>query len=805
MTHAEADRDDVEFTISTFRSTTDTHPRPVRTTWAGLQHALTRHLVLVDKMTARLWSPAVYGAGATRGNAGVIEVSVLAFDVDDGTTTDALGYWLNDLEHIITSSYSHKPEQPKLRVVIRLTEPIPTDVFDDVWRRANQHLLHGHVDPSTKDAACIFFVPSGPPGAERVALLHAGRALDWRALPPPPSRRASWRGVRVNGAPTGAGDDMKRAHGLLGKFARDLAQTPDGERHFVLLQKARAAGGLKASGLLSQHDIETALFDASVANGEVAKYGEVDVLRAIRDGIAYGEQAAWVPDDLPDSVAWTSGFQARRNGYTVDTETGEVLEPNDEHHDPGDAQAPEPLPAIPEFPLGILPRPLRAVAEESSLPAALLAGGMLAACAAAVGGWVEIMLSLSLIERAIVFVSLLAPRGSGKSPSLRIAFGPIEAYDHKKQRDFKRKFAEWAKLPPNERRQKERPGNAAILRSGFSMEAMERQLCTERFDTAYKIDELSIALEGLNEYKRNGSGNRGRLLERWEGDVLRYQRVGEGGGTHNAVDLYEDRPTPVIVGGLQTYLHRLLGEDRDGLRPRWLPHLATLPEAQIARYPTAATSDAYAAVLERLLERRERRRRWEFSDDDVRVRFEELQLDWKTRAEDVDASPAVSAFLSKADRQCLRIAVTLAEVWQHTLAAVANEQEDWVVLRLPLPILEAAALWIEFIVECWRALPGAATLSLTPRDQKLDEACDRVAEYLEERHTEVQSNVLRERNVAGISTAADLHAVLLRYGERWPGAVRKGESGPHGGRPPVLVSAPPRQRRKPHQSPAGAP
>src|SRR5215471_3116239 len=314
-----------------FASADDNRPGARSTTWARMVAELTRHLYLVDKSRAKLWSPARYAPGATRGKANVIDVCVFAFDIDDGTGPDTLAYWLRGLDCVITSSFSHTPAHPKLRPVIRLTSPIPGAEYDSVWRRANQHLLHGHVDPSTKDAGLMFYLPSCPPGSETVELVLQGRPLDWRLLPPLPEPRPLANRKLVDRPD--ASNAEKRADALLAKWEREIAAEPPGQaertgRHWLVLQKARAAGGLVASGLLGEDAVSRALFAAAQSNGLVADDGEHAVRRVIADGLSHGKAEPWTPDDLPDSPTWMVNrrFQTTRNGV-LDTDTGEMLPP----------------------------------------------------------------------------------------------------------------------------------------------------------------------------------------------------------------------------------------------------------------------------------------------------------------------------------------------------------------------------------------------------------------------------------------------------------------------------------------------
>jgi hypothetical protein len=304
--------------VSEFADRGDVQPCQRTLSWPRLRDWLGRHQILGRREQARLWSPVRYQPGATRAKHSVVEVTALVFDVDDGTEPDAITFWLGDLDYVISSTYSHTRAHPRLRVVVRLVEPIPGAEFDDVWRRANQHLLHGHVDPSTKDRCRMFFVPSCPPGAETVSVQHPGRALDWRALPSVPRPHAR-RKRNQSQAEADTDFDRRRAQGLLARWERDLADTGEGARHNRLLGLSRAAGGLVASGLLGAADARAALLDACEANGLIADDGERSVVQTLNDGLAHGGQSPWVPDDLPNSPAWQ---QHRRVRLAAELPTG---------------------------------------------------------------------------------------------------------------------------------------------------------------------------------------------------------------------------------------------------------------------------------------------------------------------------------------------------------------------------------------------------------------------------------------------------------------------------------------------------
>jgi hypothetical protein len=221
------------------------------------------------------------------------------------------------------------------------------------------------------------------------------------------------------------------------------------------------------------------------------------------------------------------------------------------------------LGAIPEYPLTALPaaaQELVCYGERVGLLPALVAGAALAALGTAIGPESEIEIFPGWRERAILWVALLAPRGAGKSPSQDLAFGPLREHD--------------AQLDEQE----DVDAGQEILLGDQTIEALARSLHESQGAGALDLDELSVLLRGLGEYKRGGGGDRGRFLGLWTGAPWSLTRVGSSGKAGNAVKLRIRRPTLVLCGGLQTALHELLGSEEDGLRPRWLPHLAAMPE-----------------------------------------------------------------------------------------------------------------------------------------------------------------------------------------------------------------------------------
>jgi hypothetical protein len=138
-------------------------------------------------------------------------------------------------------------------------------------------------------------------------------AFDWRYLDPVPKPEAR---VVADIRPDrdDPSDARYRAQCFLGKWYRDLAgMLPGSGRHNAVRNKARAAGGLVAQGLLSEAEAYEALYAACEANGLTQDPGGA-AERTVRDGLSYGMETPWVPSDLPDSPVWRTRYESPRMG-----------------------------------------------------------------------------------------------------------------------------------------------------------------------------------------------------------------------------------------------------------------------------------------------------------------------------------------------------------------------------------------------------------------------------------------------------------------------------------------------------------
>lgn len=182
------DRDDaaavIESTIeiSAFRSSHDNVPVAQKMTISQLVERFSKPQALAAK-GGPAWSPAVYQPGANRSRTGVLAVTALVMDIDDGTSIETFKERLKGYAYYWHTSYSHTPEHPKYRIVVFLTNPVPAMHWPDRWRRA-QAWMEGHLDESTKDASRIYYMPSHPVGGQHFDCEYVtGAILDIDSLP----------------------------------------------------------------------------------------------------------------------------------------------------------------------------------------------------------------------------------------------------------------------------------------------------------------------------------------------------------------------------------------------------------------------------------------------------------------------------------------------------------------------------------------------------------------------------------------------------------------------------------------------
>ena len=174
--------DEFTFQCSLFKNKKDNKPRFRAAKWPEVVKAFTAHLERNDK-DGQLWSPAIYGNGSARGNAGVEFLTAGCGDFDDGVAYEEVKDRLTSYEYVGHSTFSHTPDDPHFRVIIPFAAPVPKSDWPKIKARIDEHIFRVANDQAVNDPARIYYLPSCPPGAERFSEHHEGEWLDPYSLP----------------------------------------------------------------------------------------------------------------------------------------------------------------------------------------------------------------------------------------------------------------------------------------------------------------------------------------------------------------------------------------------------------------------------------------------------------------------------------------------------------------------------------------------------------------------------------------------------------------------------------------------
>lgn len=280
-----------------------------------------------------------------------------------------------------------------------------------------------------------------------------------------------------------------------------------------------------------------------------------------------------------------------------------------------------------------------------------------------------------------------------------------------------------------------------LLVGDATLEALQGKLLLSGGAATIEVDELAVFLKGMGEYKSSrANGDFPRVLSLWSGEPLRVIRVSRG-------DLLIPNPTVCVVGGLVPAAHELLGGPDDGFRPRWLPHYAgTGPDVD---QPATHATPEWTKLLTTLLMYRGNFRIWRLTAAADKV-FLDAQKRWREQSHGAETA-GVSAALLKADFHLLRIAEVIAESENPGRGGAVRED-----------VIERAAEWVDYTLNCWRALPEQSGLAESRRDEVLYTRVDAIRNYTEQ-HGPTTKRALRQARVGAMRTNAELTTALNLY------------------------------------------
>ena len=151
-------------------------------TWDSIAGLLTTHQVRQLK-SGKAFAPHRLKPGTTRSNDGVVALSMMVIDSDNGISFDNVVSRFDGFHAAIHTTHTHRPEVPKVRAVVPLSEEVPVDDWAPFWAGACDRFGADIFDPLTKDPARIYYLPSCPPES---ALYRRNEVLSGEFLDPGP-------------------------------------------------------------------------------------------------------------------------------------------------------------------------------------------------------------------------------------------------------------------------------------------------------------------------------------------------------------------------------------------------------------------------------------------------------------------------------------------------------------------------------------------------------------------------------------------------------------------------------------------
>ncbi|MDE2056393.1 MAG: AAA family ATPase [Betaproteobacteria bacterium] len=138
--------------VSIYQNIKSPQGKQFEITWEKFCEKLNKPMVS-DTKDVMLFSPTRLNATKLRANANVVEVSMLVFDIDDpkGKTLNQIIDLVSNQDCIVHSTWSHTPDKPRYRLIIRLSESISSEHY----RKARDNFLFFNPELSTIiDKAC---------------------------------------------------------------------------------------------------------------------------------------------------------------------------------------------------------------------------------------------------------------------------------------------------------------------------------------------------------------------------------------------------------------------------------------------------------------------------------------------------------------------------------------------------------------------------------------------------------------------------------------------------------------------------
>jgi len=151
-------------TLSFFPDVYEQRPCSRTVSWSRLLERLQQFPMqpgACDKRSLPCWSPASFQEGQPATTEHVIALSCLVLDIDEGADLDASWEQVAPWTAALHTSWSHRPEAPRFRLIFPLAQPVSGDHWPESWRAAVEK-LGLEVDRKCVNANRRYLLPARP-------------------------------------------------------------------------------------------------------------------------------------------------------------------------------------------------------------------------------------------------------------------------------------------------------------------------------------------------------------------------------------------------------------------------------------------------------------------------------------------------------------------------------------------------------------------------------------------------------------------------------------------------------------------
>lgn len=237
----------------------------------------------------------------------------------------------------------------------------------------------------------------------------------------------------------------------------------------------------------------------------------------------------------------------------------------------------------PSLPRGLLPDVIERFAHDQGMDMgadmSAIAVSALAVCAGAIPDSVRLQVkrhNTGWFEAARLWVALVGPPSSKKSPIMTAAARPLRKIDADQARDYADQRAVYDKLPKEEKLKTNPPKQVRSILQDTTIEAAQDVLKDSPDGLLCYQDELSGWFGSMDKYSagRGSAKDRSFWLEAFNGGTYSVQRVGRG-------LVYIDNLSISLLGGIQPEPIRQIADEAvdDGLLQRLLPIMVSPAKA----------------------------------------------------------------------------------------------------------------------------------------------------------------------------------------------------------------------------------